>query len=453
MRLFGRNCIALSCALSLTTLLALSSCEHSDDAKDDWAEELEGVKDPEFPSDPATGTLSSTEVKKRLDKAAIDLLDQINASDFNYIKNLSKHVSTVLADYEANDAVATRVSEMIERVLVDEESDTVTNEYETYIHYYTTSKYTWLYRLANCSGHFTAKNNKWEYAEAKDFAVFFDDQEGKACTLTLEVSQDTAQIHVSEDSYEDYTWGQSPNGEDVVFDGEHETHYLIAVPRTIRLVLKQQDRERLEMVVKNELGTYQDEDRVVNYLKKLTALTRIDDYQFGFTKGYYNSLEKVEFNWIFRKNDRMLLDLYALLEGNEEEFEYHQCKLSLNVMNQAQIYGVVQDVNRFADYLSVIRENTHSEQIVKENQAAADALLDLGLYFDNDNKVRQADVVLMAEAEDNGYEGIVWHANPVIAFGDGLSYSYFGEFFDNGFEDLVVKFRQVVKDFDFLIEQ
>ena len=453
MRLFGRNCIVLSYALSLTMLLALASCGHSDDAEDDWAEELEKVKDPEFPSDPASGTLSSTEVKKRLDKAAIDLLDQINASDFNYIKNLSKHVSTVLVDYEAEDAMATRVSEMIERVLVDEVSETVFNEYETYTHYHTTSKYTWLYRLTNCSGHYSAKNDKWEYAEAKDFAVFFEDQEGMACTLTLEVSQDTVQIHVSDDSYEDYTRLHSSNGKDAVFDSEHETHHLIAVPRIIRLVLKQQNRVRLEMVVKNELGTSQDGERVMNHLKKLTALTRIDDYQFGFTKGYYNLCDKVEFNWVLRKNDQMLLDLYALLEVKEDEIEYHQCKLSLNVMNQAQIYGEVQNVNRFVDYLSVIRENTHSEQIVKENQAAADALLDLSLYFDNDNKVRQADVVLMAEAEDNGCNGIVWHVNPVVAFGDGLSYSCFGEFFDNGFEALVVKFRQVVKDFDFLIEQ
>ena len=101
---------------------------------------------------------------------------------------------------------------------------------------------------------------------------------------------------------------------------------------------------------------------------------------------------------------------------------------------------------------TAVDEWLHSEyEVVKENVAAANELLDLGLYFDNKTNIRQSEVVMQSEAETDG-QGVRWHADPVIVFGNGISYSYLSAFFEEGFEELVSKFRTLQRDFERLVE-
>ena len=450
MGLFGRkNSILLFCALGMATLLALSSCRRSDnDVEDDWIEELGDITDPTFPTDPTDGTMSLAEQRERLEKTALAFLNQISASDFTYYKNLTNYVRTELATYESTEAME-HVQEILEQVLMDESSDETQQDYPSYAIVYSEKRCTWLVQLARFRGHYTAKNGKWVYADAKDFQIAFNDQEGKPCTLSVEVGGDTTQILVSES--EDYEWwSDTVDGNVVYHDQTTENRYVLAMPEEVRLVFKQQNRERVEIVLQADLESTNG-GQSARYLKKLTALTRIDDYQFGFTKGFFHLEKKLEFNWVLRKNDKMLLDIYALMEANLSEKDIHQCKVSLNLMDEVQVFGVVRDGGQFNECLENIQNDKLNETVVKDNVDAANALLDLGLYFDNKTDVKQAEVVMQAEAESE-WRGVIWHVEPVIVFGNGISYSYFSTFFEEGFEELVSKFRMLQRDFERLAE-
>ena len=173
----------------------------------------------------------------------------------------------------------------------------------------------------------------------------------------------------------------------------------------------------------------------------------IGDYTIEFDKINYIPEKGSGISYVMKRNNNLVFKIAVDADVDADNDDFYGCDnavLTIDLLGQVQIKGKCSNIVQYNKYLDEAEENSDKESAFKENINKANKLMDLGLYYDNNNK-KYADVELKPFFE-NEYYYKYWNYSPVIVFADDDTSYAFDEFFN---ED---DFRKVIRTAERLLE-
>ena len=433
----------------------------------------EEYTDPEKPDE--SDALSPEEQKERLEEIALQLSEEIPASDFEDIVDLGKYLREVYIEGYDWDNVSDWASEVFEELVEPvgkpkKETNTETNSYSwgTYTSTYTyiTQNYKVLLAAANFTGHFKANNGRWIQSKADDLQFLFTDAEGNQCTLSATTSGNTTTLYIGEFEDHDYDWWYD---EDHYYEEESTnlTKASIKVPEQIVVTLRRNGANVVKISINLNLSNLQSSN--FNLAKSnLVMSTKVElnnGYTFNLSQVNY-SPSKLAVEATMSKGSKTLasVTVSATPEGlpnvnlvngadiNIEKTNLKNAFVKVDVMGEVQLQGTLSNYKTLINYLDKAKQNNGSESTFKSYVNQANGLLDINLFYDN-SAVKQATVKLQAFEEYSYYYGRRWKSEPVLTFYDGSSYSNLGAFFnEDDFRSVIDAFQRLAEEFRSLVD-
>ena len=205
--------------------------------------------DPVIPVTPDEGeAMSPADQKERLETVALDFMAQTPSSDFDASGNLADYIKdTYVDDYDWDNVGdwAEDIFDAARQALGTTTTETETEHYGDSSYEYNSSytNYKAVLMASNFTGHFTARNGRWELSEADDLRFIFPDQNGQECVVRLETSGDVKQVYAfNVDDWMDYDYENS--GDTYISNDYYDrTQCTIGVPEHIVVTLTQNNSQ------------------------------------------------------------------------------------------------------------------------------------------------------------------------------------------------------------------
>lgn len=443
-------------------------------------EEVSGSTD--TPLEPVTpyvpdeaSALSPVEQKEKMETVALDLMDQMPASDFREIADFAEYINNTYGEDYDWDNVGDWAENCYE--LAREALGTKTTERETVTWGDYTYKYNFIYTnykalllASNFTGHFTARNGKWLYSDANDLQFIFNNKTGKECILKLETSGQVKQVYLGDvDEWEhgDSEWIESG----YTYTSNHyydRTQMTIGVPEKMTVSLTENGTSVVKTTLKIDLSDISgSEFNLSSSNLSVSSLTELNNgYTFDMSQVAYTAA-KPFVKYAISKNDVELVSFAAAADLNDipscnfsafssENFDVDDydtddanaknAYVKFDMMGKLQIQGTISDVRKFADYIEKAEEYDTNESTFKSYVNLANSLMDISLFYDG-SAAKQA-AVKFEPFIDEFWGGMTyWYAEPVMVFYDGSSYSSFEAFFNE------IDFRRAIDAFEALAER
>lgn len=436
----------LPSALFLSGICLLASCGEKDSTSDNTE-----IIDPVIPENPATGTLSAAEQKVLLDKAGQQLADQIKASDFAYYSDLARYVDDELSEQYEDSVITHWANDLLDQMLKQSgDTEHHHDEGENWVEDYYYTDYTQLIVLSNFTGHFTAKDRKWNYKKADDLQFTFPDQLGKECVLTLAVSGDSKDVYYGEDKH--YSWSYL-NQNNVSYYTHHidQIAQTLRVPSQLKATFKQAGKTLAQLDATIDLkGMLTENFDLARDSYSANASLQVGEYTIQNARTNYSANTEAALSASLSKGSQTLLSMTAKGDGNYQREQVGKVSVVLDVLGLVQVKGIVNDGSAFVDYVNQANEYERDEKRFKSNIELANELLNLGVYYNGKN-TREAKVQLEAFLEEDPWYSY-WYCTPVIYFGDDSAYTTTDDFFGSGFDKLIAKLEKLLNDFQRLAE-
>ena len=391
-----------------------------------------GSKDDPAPEGGKTSSLTIEEQKAKMETAANELMSDLQASGVRNVTDIADYASETYNDdnYDC-DGVEKWWSDCLDAV-------TKLNSSDTY-----SKTFTRLYAASNFTGHFKANTStkQWDYTPASDLEFIFPDKQGKECTATLTTSGKTKKVYMGE-SDEYINWRE---------DDFYKNY--VEVPEDIKVTFTQGGTTIATMDLSTDLSGMASEnfDLTKDSYSAVCKLM-VNNFTFEVKQAAYSPTSaSVAFS--VSKGDKSLLSMTAAAKGavTDEFTEVGIASVNVDILGEIQIKGDCSNCSKYSGYINDADDNDGNEATFKSDISQANAILDLGLYYNSDT--RQASIALEPfEEEYNGY-GKYWYSEPVLKFDDGTSYSTFEAFFDKtSFKDVIDNFNKLIGDYQAMID-
>ena len=426
--------------------------------------------DPVIPVTPDEGeAMSPADQKERLETVALDFMAQTPSSDFDAIGNLADYIKDTYVDDYDWDNVGDWAEDIFDAAR--QALGTTTTEIETEHYGDSSYEYNSIYTnykavlmASNFTGHFTARNGRWELSEADDLRFIFPDQNGQECVVRLETSGDVKQVYAfNVDDWMDYDYENS--GDTYISNDYYDrTQCTIGVPEHIVVTLTQNNSQVVRTAIDIDLGSIQDErfDISKNNLTLAVLVEANNGYRFNLSQVAYTANSKAAVSFEMSKNNSPLItvattaDVHDIPSCNVDAFssenfdpdDYdtdntnaNNAFVKVDVMGKVQIQGTLSDVRKFVDYIEDADDNSSNESLYKSYLNQANGLADVNLFSDN-TSTKQATVSLAPVIDESWSGSTYWTMEPVLNFYDGSSYSTFEAFFnDDDFKSVIDTFK------------
>ena len=394
--------------------------------------ENENDKVPDTPD----GVLSIAEQQQKLEDVSVKFLEYVDAENFSSIDRLVEYTITEYVDhYNTNN-----VSKWFEECLDAATSQVTQANSRGYVY----NNYARVFKLSNFTGHFTAKNDSWVYTPANDLKFYFNDQYGKPCELSVTYKGEGKKVYAGYDEEWEWDYGYT----DYIINCYDQYVY---VPEETIVTLLQDGEVLVKAVVKADLSSMQDVEFQLdrdNY--NATAEAYVKDYIFKIEQANYKANIGAIVQTSLSKGKEQLVYAKASYDGKigeyEEDIDVKKVNLEVNIMNQIQVKGDIDDWNKFYNNMEQADTNWDNENNFKSYLNNANDLLSAYLYFNTDTKQAQFKLIPVS---DSYYGGEEWYAEPAIFFKDGTSYNTFEVFFnEKDFAKLIRVFNNFVEGFN-----
>lgn len=440
------------CALMLSGTM-FTSCDNDDDKKSEEKTTDDIVN--QIPAVDGSKQLTPDEQKSHLDQVGKAFMTEFQSTNFDNLIDLVNYAYEKYGeDYDwdnveswADDAYETLVKNEKGKTLVDEwerEQEDIVDKYEQtfetviyrYLEYEDITEV--IYTASAFTGHFVAENGKWTQTAADDLQFSFSDQNGKPCVLSVTTSGKTVSAFFG-DNFKGDDWNSKIND-----DGSHTSEYIdiidkiiVAVPEHITVTLTQDGKEVIKSEINTNLSVASSTEYDFSKDKfNVTTTTTIDGYTFEVSKASFsNQDKKAESTFKLKKGDVKLLE-YSIKANGEitnDDGDYDvntlDTEISIDILGKVQIKGTSKDGGKLMDLLDEAEENDDNETVYKEKIAAANALINYGMYFDGGD-TKQLEVVMEPFEEETWGGKTYWDYDLLIQFADGTK---------NAFDDFFIK--------------
>ncbi len=404
--------------------------------------------------------LSPEEQKERMETIAINFANEFNADNFKEITNLvtylSEEYSTDRYEYES---IAKWGENCLEAITATFTGKSTEKEDWGYGDDYTAiyDNYTMLYMASNFTGSFVAKNGRWKYSESSNLSFTMQDENGEDCIVTLTTSGATKKIYVGDEN-DWQTWDsfEDEDGWHYVETYDRYNHYIM-VPANINVTLHRAGVLFGNFTLKTDLSSMKSENFDLSKDSYTAVATlAIDKYEISLNKVKYAPEKGSQIVYAIKHNNKELLSttIDADIDATNEDF--YGCdnvKININILGGMQIKGNCTNAVKLNEYLDRAEDNYDNEQQFKDCIKKANNLLDLGLYYDNEN-TKYATVELKAFMEDYYYYPYnKWDYTPAIVFEeDGTSYTFEEFFNERDFRKLIRTIEDLIEDYTYMLE-
>ena len=453
--------------LIYTALFALSflcgtfvACDKDDDNKSEEKTTDDIIN--QIPTVDGDKVLSVDEQKDYLDQVGKAFMTEFQSTNFDNVIDLINYAYETYKDYNwdnveswADDAYESLTKtdkgltleseykgeyEQYDYENYDPETDTYPTYILKYINQYYKNNTEVIYKASAYTGHFVAENGAWTYTPADDLQFQFADQNGKTCLLTLTTSGKNVNAYFGED-YQDWygdskdEWNDDCSVRTETYTSTDDVEQIVvSVPEKAVLTLTQDGKTIVNSVVNTDLSIVSSTDYdITKDTYAATTTTEINGYTIEVSKASLsNKDKKAEGYFKLKKGDVKLLECTVNANGNvsrdeNDEIEVNSLttEMTIDILGKVQIKGSSKDGDKFADLMDEADENEYDGTIYKEKIAAANALVDYGLYFNGNTKQAQ---VVMEPFEEEDWNDTYWDYDFVIQFADG-SKSAFDDYF------------------------
>lgn len=197
------------------------SCGDEEPVKDPTEQ---GGDDPEIQKpdiQPANEEWSPARQQQYLEDVALEMNRKVRVEDFEHYINLANYIEDrYIDDYSWNN-VEDWAEDILDGLMGDViKKETETEKWGNYVYNYIHSYYKSTILASNFNGHWTARNGKWQYAEADDLQFIFTNKKGEQCVLKLTTSGKVVKAHLFDlDDRTGYDWHEEKEGSAVITEG------------------------------------------------------------------------------------------------------------------------------------------------------------------------------------------------------------------------------------------
>lgn len=380
----------------------------------------DGIPDIDDDNDPGTDNEGDVyKDKEDFQNIAIELRNEIQASDFENVMELAEFLGYEYSEYNFVDGEQW-LEECYENLW-----QTINNgsNYEIYEA---------TYRLSAFKGKWVAneRTQSWERTDADNLSLHAKDQNGNPCEITLTTAGKTKKV---------------------LYYQEHDERVYIEVPETIYLVLKQNGSTLAQVLINTDLSSMVGEEfNLAEDKYQVKASVYFNGYTLYLENLCYANKQESEIAFSFKHGNKTLIavSLTATPEIDvDEEYEDEYTvnsknnTISINILNKMQLKGTCNNISRLAEVLDEdFDENTASK---------VNRFLKLHLYFYGSNDPT-ASIIFESERDDY-YGGYSYDLIPVIEFKDYSKHSLEDFFNEDDFEKTVDAFESLFNQFEDLV--
>lgn len=464
--------------LAGSCLMGLASC-----GDDDPETPPTGPNPPETPVAPSEkDAMSPAKQKAYIETVARSFMNEMPSSDFKELASLGTYISdTYIEEYNWDDVgewaddILSGAMKAVGMKTTNESEKTWGNATYKYIDVFT--HYKSILYASNFTGHFTARNWKWEVAKANDLQFIFKDRNGQQCVLKLETSGNVKKVHAMDiDEWKDYEASGWKDNVYTATDYYDRTKYTIGVPEKIVVTLSRGGSNVVKTTVNINLGSITNEEFDISKNSiSLSAVVELNNgYKWEASQVTYSGNNNASAQFTMSKNGKALVtaavasDLSGIPACNISAFspsdfdmdDYNTDKVNaknayvkLDILGKMQIQGTISDVRKFVTYIDDAEENDDKEAQFKSYVNQANGLADVNLFYDG-TSVKQATVKMESFVDDSWNGQTWWMIEPVLNFYDGSSYCTFEAFFnEKDFKETIDAFEKLIEDYDGLFDR
>lgn len=467
----------------LTTIMGtgFTSCGGDDDQGNIIPENPTTPITPEEPS--KEDDMSPEDRKEYLEKVALEFMDLVPASDFREISELEMYINdTYGEDYDWDNVKkwGEDIFDALKQATGIQTTKSETKSWGDYVYKYNDffTNYKALLMASNFTGHFIARNGRWELEKASDMQFIFTDKQGKQCVLKSKTSGNIKKVHVlNREDWKDYDIYYETNYSYIRNDYYDRTECTIGIPETIEVELTQNGNQVVKTTVHLDINNIVGEefDLSKSNISSNILIELNNGYKFDFSNITYTANTKASVSFVMSKNGKSLISIgtfsdindmpsvnvsefsNVLFEADNYNFDDANAKngfVKVDIIGKVQIQGVVSDLRKYVNCLINADEYDYNANVFKSYINQANAITDMYVFYDGKN-TKQAEVRLEAFSTGYNYRGIsYWNCEPVIYFFDGTSYSTFKAFInENDFARSFDTFKRLVNKYADLIDE
>ena len=411
---------------------------------DPFSPEEELTPDPKPDPKPDTTTVFD---KSKFEETAIEFMDEFNASDFENVMELAEYISNTYSEYETDEAEEW-LDECLESLYI--ENDSSSEDYEIYEA---------IYRLSAFKGKFVAEDGRWVRSNSDNLSLHVKDQNRKPCVITLTTSGDTKRVFCFADEIYDEVYDE--NGYYNGYESVGEERVYVDVPEKITVVLTQDGKKLLEVVINTDLSSMKgDEFNLSKDKYNVSANLYFNGYTFDLKRVHYENNKESRVEFEFRHGSKVLLNstlavtpeiLESAFEGDdfyEEDgpVDFRDNLFTVDILDKMQIKASCKDLQALLKVLDDEEDDENLDSKVNRH-------LDTKLYYEGfEEAVAEIKFESVEEVWYDGYRTYTdYDLIPVIVFNDGSRYSLEEYFNEEDFNKVIKAFDKLFKELEDLI--
>lgn len=421
--------------------------------------------------------MSPSEQKSYIEQVAVDLAGKMPSTDFAELRDFVYNLSGIYSNpgwAQVGDSMLVSFAKCSEKIGEKEGVDTVytywayagildTSYFIGHVDYYNVAL-----TLSNFTGHFTASDSIWSYAEAQDLQFIFKDDKDNDCVLKLSKEGDEVRMKMWSDGGH---VGSKPGDEDnLPIQYFAESDYFLCIPEKVVISLTRNGKSVTELTVSYDIS-----DLTEDGYFDLGKSSNMGSLEFILNNGY-----KLSYDGKATANDKLSFS-YGLSNAagnlisytisgdpsavpsivlNEEfsigEFSTEMQNDSANVSNvymclsvddnKLRMIGKVADLRTLLSLEDSIYHNWRNEEKFKAFVEEENRHLDLGLYY-GDSPKKQASVEMEAYCDTDAF----WNTRPVLVFSDSVRTSFEEFFSKDNFIKAIKAFEALEEDYEAFI--
>lgn len=446
---------------------------------------------------PTTEYLSPAQEKAYIETQARNFENYFNANEWEEYAELGKQV------YEVRDGDLNAIESDFVKNTMTSSTTSRHDEYEWMGGNYSENGY-WMgdiykvYTLAitkeywdeclmvsNMAGEFTAMNGKWVRTKTDgDLTFKFTSKDGAQWVLAVKKSGSTGAVYIDKDYEWDYSsWAPTIGSNDILVNKRDSVvkvadifnTYYIDVPTHVTATLTRNGEERVKAVVNIDNFTNRDSSKkklslIGNSNGNASVYVKTLNEPFNVSTTFkYSDRNTTSFTAQITKGGKTLADMSAQCVPEAENSQALQNVTNINV--RATVLGgltadlTVSNFNEVADAFEQADENDTEESVVVNAKNRINNCISGYIVNTPSSKTKQAELavnVMPYERNEwyydyNAGEGRFktvkfYELTPVLRFYDSSTYAFPDYFTEKFFRGVIDKARDIVRDFNDMIE-
>ena len=422
-------------ALSLSTSISILSCDGFLGIGDnDENTENNGGGNGEGNNEENTNQPEAD--KEYIQQIAIEFMNEFNADDFEGILDLAEYINEEYTDKVEAEEAEEWLEDYFESIKSIIENE---NTYPIHRHIYTAS---------NKTGKWVVENDRWKRYDSENLSIHVNDQNGAPCEIALTTSGNTKKVNC----YYDEKWNDEEQ------KVEYKEEIWIEVPENVTIVLKQDGKKLLEIVVETDLSSMTSPDWNLSSDKyDVKTSVYFNNYSFSTENIKYENNKEVKVDFTFSHDNKTLLSVSVsattkidnLQAGYEDDdflktLESKNNSITIDILNKLKIKGTC---NSFRSLIDVLCENWDEHIDSKVNR-----YIDINAYLNNSSSPT-AKIEFECFEKDNReeYDDDAYYLEPIIVFNDNSRYSIEDFIEGEDFKNIIDTFETLYKNFEDLI--